>query len=324
MLDVYFTIDTEFWPRAHDLASGDFADSISQDIDGHTPAGDFGVGFQLDRLNANGLRGVCFIEALSPFVVGPGLIERIVRQVRLQGHDAQLHLHTEWLPWMSQSILPGRTGQNMHDFTEEEQTRLVACGLQKLSEAGAHNICAFRAGNYGADRATLRALARNGLSVDSSYNPGYLDATCRIRAEGVLTNPAMMEGIVEYPVSCFQDVRGIRHTQLVACSSEELEYALLQAWRNDHESFVIVSHSHELIHRSDKKSVPARPNTVVVRRFERLCAFLSSNKDKFRTATFAEQQGTHKHSTVQHAPTRMKLRYTAHRYVEQIQKRLPW
>ncbi|MDG2185913.1 MAG: hypothetical protein P8K79_09560 [Mariniblastus sp.] len=321
MLRVFITIDTEFWPRKEYRVADDYIDDFQRDIHGRTPEGDFGLTFQLEMLRRFDLRAVCLVEALHPYAVGHEPLKEIVELVLDGGHDVQLHLHTEWLNWMSKSLLPGRSGQNMHDFSLDEQSLLIASGLAAMKECGAGRICAFRAGNYGADNQTLQALAQNDILYDTSHNTAYLDSTCRIQTEEVPLQPGRLDGVLEVPISFFRDFRKCRHAQFQACSSSELEYALLEAWEKGWESFVIVSHSFELIRRGDANR-PSRPDPIVLRRFERFCHFLSENRDKFETCTFADLPKFNDSRDSDSTPIRMKPFYTCGRIFEQLRRRM--
>src|SRR5450432_4005187 len=111
MLDVFITVDTEVWPRYADWRQARLARDIERDIYGMTKQGEFGVGYQMDVLDAHGLRAVFFVEALFAMVVGFEALTRLVQMIQQRGHEVQLHLHTEWLKWIEPSPLPGRTGQ---------------------------------------------------------------------------------------------------------------------------------------------------------------------------------------------------------------------
>ena len=210
----------------------------------------------------------------------------------------------------------------MHEFTEDEQVALLSLGLANLRVAGAENVCAFRAGNYGANFDTLRALARVGIRYDTSLNPCYLDATCRMRTPEPLLQPADLYGVREYPVSYFRDGPGhSRHAQLCSCSARELRGALLQAWEAGWESFVIVSHSFERIGRRKQTATAPRPDRIVIGRFERLCEFLGNNRDKFHTATFSEL-GPAPAPEAPPRALRSRVDRTAGRMAEQMVRRL--
>src|SRR5262249_14847079 len=143
----------------------------------------------MDVLERHQLKGVFFVEALSACKVGPEPLRKLVRDIQDRGHEVQLHLHTEWLDWITEPILPGRRGQNLKDFSEEEQVVLLRRGLENLRASGASYICAFRAGNYGANVDTLRGLHALGIPFDTSYNFTYLDKTCGMRLPDVLLQP---------------------------------------------------------------------------------------------------------------------------------------
>ena len=289
MVNVFITVDTEISPRTRDWRAEDFPRHYRRDIEGATARGDFGVAHQINVLDEYGLKGVFFVEPLFADVVGPEPLRRIVDLVQSRGHEVQLHLHTEWLAHMpaDRSPLPGRTGNDIKDFSEDEQTVLLARGLENLRACGARNVTAFRAGNYGANFATLRALARNGIRYDTSHNTCYLDSACDMRTDDeCFQHPRKIEGVYEFPITYFHDWPGHRrHAQLCACSAAEMEAALMAAWRAGRYAFVLVSHSFELIRRP-RSLGPARPDPVVARRFIRLCRFLADNRDKFVTRGF--------------------------------------
>jgi hypothetical protein len=323
MLNVFFTVDTEAWPLHADWREKRLADDIRRDVDGATSAGEFGIGYQMKTLSAHGLKGVFFIESLFACAVGIEPLKRIVDAVHGAGHDVQLHIHTEWLKWMPEPIIPGRTGRNMKDFSEEEQSVIVAKAADNLRAAGARRLCAFRAGNYGADFQTLRALARNGITIDSSHNTCYLDSDCGMRTPGLLLQPTRINGVHEFPVSFFRDrPNHFRHAQLCAVSAREMRNALMDAWRHNWNSFVIVSHGFEMLRRRKQTEKPALPDRIVIRRFESLCRFLSDNQDKFRTTTFDSVDPDQVLDSAPSEPLRSASRHTAWRFVEQFARRV--
>lgn len=321
MVNVFITVDTEVWPRGTIWRDSGLTRDIDRDIYGITPEGEFGVRYQMDVLDAHQLKAVFFVEALFALAVGIEPLKELVKTIEARGHEVQLHLHTEWLQWLDPSPLPGRTGQNISDFSVDEQALLLAKGLENLKASGAANVCAFRAGNYGANLDTLHALARNGIRYDTSHNTCYLDAECRMGEAGILLGPKIIHGVHEFPVSFFQDWPGhFRHTQLCACSADEMEHALLAAWQDGWESFVIVSHSFELIRDRKHPTKQPRSDRRVIRRFDRLCDFLASNRDKFQTSGFASMPQIPQR--LPDHPLRSGLHRTARRVGEQLLRRV--
>jgi hypothetical protein len=323
MLNVFITVDTEVSTYGPRWCPSRIDEDIDRDILGVTVNGQFGVPYQIDVLNRYGLKAVFFVEALFACVAGLDPLQKMVQMVQDGGHEVQLHLHTEWLTNMPVSILPGRKGNCIKDFSEDEQVQLITQGLKNLQASGARNICAFRAGDYGANFDTLRALARTEVLYDTSYNECYLDSTCGMERTSGLVQPRLMEGVYEFPVACFRDFPGhCRHAQLCACSSQELEHALMAAWKRGWDSFVIVSHSFELIRRARQPGERTVPDRVVIQRFERLCRFLAGNGDKFRTAMFSQLDPS---AIVKAAPSQALssgIHYTVQRWSQQFYRRL--
>ena len=106
---------------------------------------------------------------------------------------------------------------------------MIAAGASLLEKAGATEINAFRAGNFGFNRDTLRALATNGIDFDSSYNATMFGPASGVGSNMVVVEPIECEGVFEYPMTVFKDgVGSLRHVQLTACSYGEIERLL---WR---------------------------------------------------------------------------------------------
>ena len=159
---------------------------------------------------------------------------------------------------------------------------MIAAGKQLLLEAGARNINAFRAGNFGFNKDTLGALSRSRIGFDSSYNASRFGLQSGVMPGTVVVEPVECEDVIEYPVTVFRDgTRSLRHAQVSACSFAEMERLLWQALDDSRAAFVIVSHSFELLSRSQKGV-----DRIAVNRFNRLCRFLADNKDCFRLRGF--------------------------------------
>jgi hypothetical protein len=296
---------------------------MARDIYGETPEGEFGLRYQLEKLNAYGLRAVFFVDSLCADALGVELLREIVTTIMNAGHEVQLHLHTEWLSTSLHPVLGDKTGTNMSEFTAYEQARLVARGLENLRACGVSEISACRAGNYGANLDTLRALAENGVRYDTSYNVAYLDSVCEMRMAQLLNQPTAISGIYEFPISFFRDWLGhYRPVQLTACSAGELKSAMFDAWHRGWYSFVIVSHSFELLQGRLRHRGLAVADRFVIDRFEALCHVLASNRDKFNTAVFADVDPAEIPAAGNSDPLSSPLSRTAWRYGEQLARRI--
>ncbi|MEJ7932646.1 hypothetical protein WG907_00030 [Sphingobium sp. AN558] len=285
MTALLITVDTELSALLHQRGVALDANVASSIWGRHGQASgqDVGIGWQMDMLDRHGLKGVFFLDPLPALVHGPDFLRPIVSAILGRGHEVQLHAHTEWLAWADKSPVKGRQGRNIGDFSLDHQIVLLDLGRTMLEQAGAASITAFRAGNYGANDDTLRALAAIGLSWDSSVNPAYLGSGCDIGLPSDLIGPTRRLGAAELPISGIADrPGGFRPAQVCAMSAREMAAGLRHAARHGHDSFVVVTHSFEMLSRDRK-----RPNRTVMRRFEQLCR-LAQRLPEVRSSGFAD------------------------------------
>ncbi len=264
------TIDTEL--SAGLQAKGlTVEENLRQSMLGETAAGAFGVGWQMDRFDRHGVRGVFFVDPMPGLVHGPEIVARMIEPILARGHEVQIHIHTEWLQWAKDSPVEGRRGRNIGDFSQPDQIALIGWARDALVQAGAPAPTAFRAGNFGADDRTLAALETLGLCWDSSFNPDYAGRGCAISLPADAADPVAVGSLIEIPVSGIEDRPGhFRPAQICALSSREMAAALDHACRIESPLFMIVTHSFEMLSRDRQ-----RPNRMVMRRLESLCRHIA-------------------------------------------------
>ncbi len=318
MLSVLITVDVEIWPQGWDLSPERFRRDFERYILGPTSRGALGLPGQLERLARHRQKAIFLVESLFACEFGIEPLAEIVALIGAGGQETGLHLHPEWVGKVRASPLPGRKGRRMSDYTVDEQAHLLSVGRDHLRAAGATQVHGFRAGGYAANRDTLRALAQVGIPFDTSYNPCILGAEGGIAADGPLERPRRIEGVWEFPVAAFEDWPGHRrHAQLGACSFAELAAMLDRAERSGWRHFTIVSHGFELLN-------PAKTHAdaIVVRRFERLLAFLAAHPDRFRTVGFGDIDPGDLDTAGAYTPLRSHPARTLWRHGEQLARRL--
>lgn len=277
---VLLTVDTELAWGPYREGAG-WEENLGRSFD---PAG-VGVPWQLRRLAEHGLRAVFFVDPMPALVYGIEPIGRMVEPILAAGQDVQLHLHPVWA-----SVADGTTEGEKFELTcfdAGEQLALLRTARDLLIEAGAPNPIAFRSGSYAADAGTLAALQALSLRYDSSHNGSYAPDPSALPLAASTLAPVDMGGVIEIPVTQIEDSAGrLRHLQLCALSSDEIEACLLHAESQGHPTAVLVTHGFELASRDGK-----RANRALCRRFERLCAFLAAHADTLPTAHFGDLAG---------------------------------
>ena len=317
MLDVFLTMDVEIWCDGWLNIDEKFPGAFRKYIYGPTSKGNYGLPYQIEVLKQHGLSGVFFVESLFSTRFGSQPLAEIVGFLRDNSQEVQLHLHTEWVDESKEPLFKGAFAkrQHMRYFTLEEQTHLIAVGANLLKKAGASDINAFRAGSFAFNADTLSALAANNIPFDSSYNACMFGLDSGVLPGVTVVEPTEFRGTYEYPMSVFNDGTGtLRHVQLTACSSTEIERLLWQSLETGRNSFVILSHNFELLNQAMD-----RPDEIVVKRFRKLCSFLDKNRDSFRVRGFDGLKPTVKY--VQPAPLASPIWVTGARMIEQAFRR---
>ncbi|MBU7581031.1 MAG: polysaccharide deacetylase family protein [Porphyrobacter sp.] len=287
MTRVFITIDTEYSSGLYTgTGASDRADNFARSISCVTPTGPSGVGHKLELLAEYGQKAVFFVDPMPALVWGVAAIEDIVGPILAAGQDVQLHCHTEWLGLAAPADrrgLPSR-GNNLADHSFDEQCAILDYARATLMAAGAPAPVAFRAGNYGANDNTLRALAALGLDYDSSHCPALVGTgACRISLTAEDRQPVGHMGVLEVPVGAIGTMNGgLRHAQITALTLNEMLGAIRHARDTGRDSFTLVSHSFELINRR-KLAV----NPIVRRRFIGLIKALGAMRG-VSTGTYAQ------------------------------------
>jgi hypothetical protein len=298
MVKVFITVDTEVWPQGtrwpHVPLPPD--NYCERELDCYFWGGEagtkLGLRFQLETLRAHDLRATFFVDPLFSFALGLAPLTKVVQAIRGARQEIALHLHPEWLTDSRVSNLPSFAGPLMRDYSEATQSILIGAGLERLGEAGAAPARAFRAGSWGADTATLRAVARNGIHFDSSLNACWGASFPDLPNRDRILQPRVIEGVWEFPMTYFVDrpMRRRRPLQLCACSVSEFRHVLEEAHNRGWASVVIVTHSFEFV-RTDRLELAGAlvgPRRLVGSRFRGLCEYLARHRDRFETTHFCD------------------------------------
>ncbi len=317
MLNVFFTVDVEIWCGGWTNIDTKFPQAFQQYVYGRTQRGEYGLRYKLQQLRDHGLHGVFFVEPLFATRFGTEPLAEIIGLIQEYGQEVQLHMHPEWVDESTYPLLPTRLRKRpfMSDFSLEDQTTLIAEGIKLIADAGGGNVNAFRAGSFGFNLNTLVALATNNITFDSSYNASYFGLGSGLASGKILLEPFFSNGVTEFPMTVFDDgTRSLRHTQLGAISSREMEGLMWKSLKQKRKTFVILSHNFELMNRRRDQA-----DDVVINRFKTLCYFLDKNRDVFRTAGFKDMNP--ELVTNQPEPLTSPFWKTGLRMIEQLSRR---
>ncbi len=273
------TIDTELTWRHHVTGSG-WEDNYARSVE---PAG-VGLRYQLAMLNDHGLKACFFVDPMPAVLFGIDPIRQMVETIIEAEQEVQLHLHPMWEGANQDGTAADDTVFELIDHPAEKQRALIVQARDLLIEAGASDPIAFRSGSYAVNDDSLRMLAELGIRYDASHNGCEAPWPSGLSLPKRQVAPVDHEGVIEIPVSQLRtDMGGLRHMQVCAVSLPEMAYGLDHAIAKKHPIFMLVSHSFELATRDG-----LRPNPVIKRRFDKLCALLEKKAEQAPTAHFAD------------------------------------
>ncbi len=282
-LDVFLTVDLE---------CGDYSTSYDGSVFGrlnNIKNKSYGLEYILKILRYNNLNATFFVETLSASKLGVSGLKDACSLILAFGHDIQLHIHPNLLALHEGLTLESKElHQAISSFTLKDQIEMIKYGINTLKKCGVNDVVAFRAGGFGANRLTLKALAACNITIDSSYNAAYLGKAGSFKSLWSAHNLiSKIDGIVEVPITNFlvssMPSIGYRHLQIGATSLGEFKSILLQAANRDFNSVCIFFHTNEFIYFKDKERTVGVPNKKNMQRFERLCQFLCQNNEILKT-----------------------------------------
>lgn len=318
-MKIYLTFDIEVWCDGWQNLDERFPKQFDRYVYGRSDKGEFALPKILEILDKFGLKGVFFVEPLFAARFGIEHLATIVNLIKAGDHDVQLHLHAEWADEIRPLPFAGASQKRQHlsYYTFEEQVCLLEMGRDMLEQVGCDNVSAFRAGSFACNHDTFRALRQIGIKIDSSLHATNNDSGVDLRGKLDFFNPQEFEQVTLLPLTVFRDGFGkLRPAQVGACSFAEMRGAITSAANAGVEHFVILSHNFEML-----KQRSSEPDSIVVARFERLCAFLAAQSGDFEVAPMAKASLT---AGLNPSPSLAQANFTAtlRRHVEQSARRL--
>jgi hypothetical protein len=156
----------------------------------------YGTPLIMDLLEEQDGRGTFFVDVCNRTTVDETLIADTLREIDARGHEVGLHTH----PSFPEGMRGYGMAQTMRALTYEKQLEFIREGVEHIERVIGKRPVSHRAGGYGANRNTLRALAAEKFGIDSSLLYGY--PYCDLNSSLMSINrPLMAEGLLEIPVT---------------------------------------------------------------------------------------------------------------------------
>lgn len=186
------TVDVEAFPKRAEK------DHVERLIWGRYPDRCGGIGEMMSIADKYGVKLVMFLDYVEEYLWGEQ-IQEVAREIHARGHDLQLHSHPENFPdsfWEERSIPRLKLANNATD--EQADAMLQFLRERQLRATGVAPI-AYRGGGYRYGAATVRALGRHGIRLNSSY---VATSDNQLFKAGRLRQYRWDNGCLEAPISC--------------------------------------------------------------------------------------------------------------------------
>lgn len=241
----------------------------------------FGISQMLNILEKHQVKGVFFYDAYEYKKDGES-VKEIAIAIDKRGHDVELHTHPQWAYDPNKNYL--------HNYDFDQQRAIISYGKNLLEDWIGKDIVAHRAGAYGADFNTLRALQDNQIYLDSSFY--YSHPWCKLNTKKQLlkkNNYSKWENVVQVPVNVFllddvpqllPDLRPITYVTKYDInpyvSTETLYKAIDNAIEKDFDVIVLFLHSFSFISCKDNHNF--YPDLETIKKFDNVLHYIKSRE----------------------------------------------
>jgi hypothetical protein len=182
---ILITIDTEVGEKAKFVEGG-----YQKFVLGRIEKENYGVPKIVEMLNDYNFKGEFFIDIYEENFFGEQNFADLCTNLDEQGHGVQLHTHPSFAYDINRNF--------MHEYTIDEQIKIIQEGKRKIYNWIQKNPIAHRAGGYGANIDTIKALELNSILIDSSFY--YNHPNCKIPLSNT-NEPLFIGNVLEIPVS---------------------------------------------------------------------------------------------------------------------------
>ncbi|PID78154.1 MAG: hypothetical protein CSB21_01635 [Deltaproteobacteria bacterium] len=322
--NVFITIDTET------SIGGHFSNPLLKPVGskkriyGEVSGKSYGIPLIIKIADSYDVRLTFFVEVLNHYYFGKEEMYNVCDYIMKKGHDVQLHLHPNYLNFKLEDSSSLKFSDNMSAYDVDTQSEIIKEGKALLIEYGVKNPIAFRAGNYGFNIDTLKALSKNNLLYDSSYNAAFLSPNNSV-SKIFINDVKKIENVFEFPITNFNqkvfNTKKTRPLDINGAGFEEIRKTLEWSSKNQIKNITVIMHSFSFFKALDVQYNRCRVMKKIIARFEKLCRFLNENRDKYNSIFFNEIDIESLSGIDYNKIFRMPFFPTAKRMLEQIMTR---
>lgn len=143
----------------------------------------------MDMLDKYGFKGTFFVNIYEHVNFENGLIEKLVKDIDIRGHEIGLHVHSSDLKF-NKKILTS--------YSKEEQKKIILYGINFIKKITNKAPVSFRAGGYVINQDTFNVLNDLGIQIDSSLFMASLQNDVIYKTKN---RPEYYNNVLEIPIT---------------------------------------------------------------------------------------------------------------------------
>ena len=237
-----------------------------------------------------------FVDVYESSLYGGAIVQKLCQDIHECGQEVGLHTHPSWrddprdFKWLRKLKAANSFFPQEKDFlfkcSLEEQVEILRWGAEFIHSSTGHYPVSHRAGGYGANINTLKALKEVGVPMDSSM---FTHSNCKLNLS--LKNVSDVDGVFEIPITGFERNQqlhaginfGIRRhnffrTGLDDCSIDDLMWYVDQARSGGDSVMNLFMHSYSLLN-FDESFTWFKPNFNNLKILQRFLSYVNRMPD---------------------------------------------
>jgi len=263
---IIITVDTEA-----DTINGRII-PISKMVYGEVERERYGITRIMDICEKHNFKSTFFVSVFESDTLGEDQMSLVCQEIYRRGHDVQLHTHPKWITQKGY----------MCEHSFERQKELLLHGKDLIHKWIGRYPIAHRAGSFGVNHDSLKALKGVGIPVDSSnIDSPYCELNNDMFKRNVIQESA--EGIIELPVSQFVQFKlgrfqPVKPFDINANTLSEMKFVVKDAKVNGVKVLTLLMHSFSFLNRN-KDRTRFTPNKGDMKKFDKLLEFIAKDKE---------------------------------------------
>ncbi len=235
----------------------------------------WGVSCLAKVFSSYAIQAVFFVATNEKYHFGEDTYRKVIQQLSSDGHEIALHTHPEWQDSLHRV--------NMWQFSGSEQTEILREMMCDIKDWSGRVSVSHRAGAYGLNSESVKALNDVGIKIDSSMFHGHPNCKLSWSKNRIVERG----GIIEVPVTGYYRIDCLKFglirfpfrkvfvkTDLNSCSLEELFWFVDEAKKKNIKVMNLFMHSYSLMKLDQLPSLVEDGTTL-----SKLKTFLESTKE---------------------------------------------